>query len=473
MKTMQKNGTANQFTPRAARRAAKGGRQVVSGLLVMATLLAGSASVQASPMGFGNELGRHIPPYAPVRFAVISDPHLYSTRLGDSGAAFEAYLAQDPKLLRESEAILESALESVIRQKVRFVIIPGDLTKDGELVNHVLMAYHLAKLERRGIQVFVVPGNHDLNNPEAVVFRGPATQRIASVNAQSFRTIYQRFGFGQAIDQDRHSLSYVAEPVRGLWLLALDSTDSEQNEQLGHPKVGGKLSPETLAWVLAKLQQAQARGKKVIAFMHHGVNLNFLPQPMLFPDYLVTDWPVIGAQLNAAGLKAVFTGHYHSQDAAFPLDATGALVPGGLCDVETSSLVAFPCAYRVVTLHGDGRLDIASHRVTQIRAQTGGRPFQQYAEADLRTRLPALAAYRLETEFGVPHAEATLLAPYVADALIAGYAGDEMPDTPTRGFLDGLVGSPEPMHSLGMLLYGLWTDLRPGDNNLVLQLGGN
>jgi hypothetical protein len=439
----------------------------------MVALLAWPASVRAGAMGGGGNGHKHRPPPSPVRFAVISDPHLYSARLGVSGAAFEAYLNQDPKLLRESEAILESALDNVIGQKVSFVIIPGDLTKDGELVNHVLMASHLAKLERHGIQVFVVPGNHDLNNPDAVVFSGQATHRIATVNAQYFSTIYQRFGFGQAIDRDRHSLSYVAEPVRGLWLLAVDSTDSEHNEQLGHPKVGGKLSPETLAWVLAKLEQAQARGKKVIAFMHHGVNANSLPQPVLFPDYLVTDWPVIGARLNAAGLKVVFTGHYHSQDAAFPLDGIGTPVLGGLCDVETSSLSAFPCAYRIVTMHGDGRLDIASHRVTRVLARTGGLPFQQYAEADLRTRLPALATYQLETGFGVPHEQAVQLAPFVADALIAGYAGDEAPNAATRGFLDGLMGSPEPLHSLGMLLYGLWTDLPPGDNNLVLQLGGN
>jgi hypothetical protein len=46
----------------------------------------------------------------------------------------------------------------------------------------------------------------------------------------------------------------------GIWLLAIDSTDTAQNQELGHPRVGGKLSPNTLAWILAKVQQAKDKG---------------------------------------------------------------------------------------------------------------------------------------------------------------------------------------------------------------------
>ncbi len=114
----------------------------------------------------------------PVRFSVISDPHLYDVRLGTTGSAFEAYLNQDPKLLKESEAILDSALASVAQAGVKFLIIPGDLTKDGEIVSHVLMAQHLAKLRQQGIQVFVVPGNHDINNPDAAAYLGDTTRPV-------------------------------------------------------------------------------------------------------------------------------------------------------------------------------------------------------------------------------------------------------------------------------------------------------
>ena len=45
------------------------------------------------------------PVIQPARFAVVSDAHLYDTRLGDSGAAFEAYLAQDPKFISTQQEI--------------------------------------------------------------------------------------------------------------------------------------------------------------------------------------------------------------------------------------------------------------------------------------------------------------------------------------------------------------------------------
>ena len=53
--------------------------------------------------------------------------------------------------VRESRAAFWSALAAVAAEKPRFLIIPGDLTKDGELVNHLLMAQKLARLEAQGV----------------------------------------------------------------------------------------------------------------------------------------------------------------------------------------------------------------------------------------------------------------------------------------------------------------------------------
>lgn len=409
------------------------------------------------------------PPPPSARFAVISDPHLYDTRLGASGAAFEAYEAADPKMLRESEAILNSAIDSVIQQHVDFVIIPGDLTKDGELRDHVFMAQHLQKLEQHGIQVFVVPGNHDINNPDAVAYVGDGTRPVPNVSPQQFRAIYQRFGYGQAIMRDPHSLSYVAEPARGLWLLGIDSCKYEESRELGYPVVGGRILPETMEWIQSVMQQAQTHNKRVIAFMHHGVNQHFFGEAQLFPDYLVDDWAVTSLQLAGAGLKVIFTGHYHSQDAAWLVDQT--LTPlSPLCDVETGSLVQYPCAFRTVTVGSDGLMDIQSQRVTTIHANTGGIPFQDYAYNFLAPRLLALTTAQLMTQFQLPEADAAQVAPLVTQALIANYAGDEMPSQQTQMIIGGLVGNPEPMHTLGLMLGGIWMDLPPGDNQLTLNL---
>jgi len=404
-------------------------------------------------------------PGGPVSFVVISDPHLYNARLGTSGSALEEYLfAGDPKLVKESEAVLEAALAQVAELGVRFVIISGDLTKDGEIASHVLLAQHLQKLEQAGIEVFVVPGNHDINNSRAVAYLGDMTRPVPNTSPETFRALYQRFGYGQAIGRDRASLSYVAEPAPGLWLLAIDSAKYQ-----GDPAdwIGGRISAETMTWILATLQDAQAKGKRVIAFLHHGVNAHFLPEPVLFPDYLLDDWPIVSAQLAAAGLQVVFTGHYHSQDAAYPLNQQ--LEPQlTLCDVETGSLVQYPCAFRVVTV-GETALNIRSVRVEQIDAFTGGLPFQQYAEAFLRIHMEPEVIARLEALLFFSHDEASQLAPVVIDALVANYVGDEAPTQGTLVTIRELASSPDPRRQqLAMLLAGIWTDLPPADNQLVV-----
>ena len=149
-------------------------------------------------------------PEEDLPIAVISDTHLYdSSELGSTGEAFEDYLNSDRKMLVESEAILDAALEEIAQSDVKYLLIPGDLTKDGEEVNHQLMADKLAAFEAEtGIQVFVINGNHDISNANAVRFEGDTTVPVATVDTQEFRSIYAQFGYDEAVAQDPNSLSY-------------------------------------------------------------------------------------------------------------------------------------------------------------------------------------------------------------------------------------------------------------------------
>jgi hypothetical protein len=100
-------------------------------------------------------------------------------------------------------------------------------------------------------------------------------------------------------------------------------------------------------------------------------------------------------------------------------------------------------------------------------------PFQQYALEFLQARLPAIATYQLMTLFHLPQDQAAQVAPLVSAALIANYAGDEAPDAQTVAMLNGFVAGEEPLHTLGLMLWGLWADLPPGDNQLVIPFVGN
>ncbi len=435
--------------------------KTLASIAVLAGL--GAAMTPAHADGF-----RPTPPhFRQTRFAVFSDPHYYNPALGTTGAAFELYLARDRKLLRESEAILDSAIDSIIATRVDFVIIPGDLTKDGELLNHLGMARRLARLERAGIQTFVVPGNHDVNNPHAEAYDGDSAIPVRSVSPRQFAMIYARSGYGRAVDRDPHSLSYVAEPVRGLWLLALDSADYSENEALGEPVTAGRLSAGTQAWALKKLAQAKLRGKQVIAMMHHGLLEHFTGQSQLFSDYLVQDWQTVSKTLGNAGLRTVFTGHFHAQDVT-----TVTWVKDGksrsLTDVETGSLVTSPCPFRIVTVDRDGGLSIESRRVETVDFDLGGVPFPDYAAGFLYNGLLGITTYQLINDFGLSPAQAADLAPPIAGGFVAHYAGDETP-TPELLGLIGYLKSLDPVSAqLGYYLEGVWTDLAPEDNSIVL-----
>jgi len=73
------------------------------------------------------------PPYPAVKFVVFSDPHLYNPSLGTTGEEFEKHMHAQMRLINYSEDILKAVNEIIINSDSDFVIITGDLTKDGNM----------------------------------------------------------------------------------------------------------------------------------------------------------------------------------------------------------------------------------------------------------------------------------------------------------------------------------------------------
>ena len=405
------------------------------------------------------------------RFAVISDPHFYDSDLGTSGSAFEAYLAGDRKMLRESEAILESAIANIKIQQPDFVIISGDLTKDGEQSSHLELADHLAEIEKSGIEVFVIPGNHDINNPHAVAFNGDQTVPVDHVAPEEFADIYGPFGYDQAIARDPNSLSYVAEPVDGVWLFGIDSCKYNNNLANGYPETSGAISELTMNWILDKLFEAKMRNKTVAGFMHHGVLEHYTGQSIMYADYVVENWQTVSETLASAGLQLIFTGHYHAND------ITQSNAPeNNLSDVETGSLVTYPSPYRMVDLHGHNAAAVTTHYIDTIDYDIGGLSFAEYSSQFLYQGISVMANYLLtlppeQGGFALSEEEAQEAAPFVAKTFMAHYAGDERPDPAILGLLQQyLTSSDQRYQGLGQALGSMWTDLAPSDNSAVLTL---
>lgn len=59
------------------------------------------------------------------------------------------------------------------------LLISGDLTKDGEREGHEALAGILERFEEEtGAQVYITPGNHDLNNSNAMNFNTDSGEAV-------------------------------------------------------------------------------------------------------------------------------------------------------------------------------------------------------------------------------------------------------------------------------------------------------
>ena len=209
--------------------------------------------------------------YPNTNIVVFSDPHYYDPSLGTDGSAFIEYLNHDRKLLKESRELLETTIKTISQGKSEIVLIPGDLTKDGTRISHNKFAEYMAELENSGKKVYVVPGNHDVSNPQSYSFQDSLEVLVENISPADFSEIYSEFGYNEAIYRDSNSLSYIAEPVDGLWLFALDACRYEENIEGEHAVTGGKFKEETLVWINEMLDRSLVEEKVIIGMMHHGI----------------------------------------------------------------------------------------------------------------------------------------------------------------------------------------------------------
>jgi UDP-2,3-diacylglucosamine pyrophosphatase LpxH len=423
-----------------------------------------NTKTDAPPSG----LTKSVLSYPDTRFLVASDLHFYDTSLGIEGKAMQKYLDEDRKLLVLSEEIIGTAIAKMAMEEADFLLVPGDLTKDGERICHEGVARYLKTLTDAGKKVFVVPGNHDINNPGSVRFVGDNTEPVPSIDPVAFKQIYKEFGYGQAIAQDPDSLSYVAEPVPGLLLLALDSNRYKENRPDRHSITDGVFSKLTLSWIKTQLKAARGSKKPMIVMLHHGIMEHYPANEKFYDQYLIDDYEDFATLLASYGVRMVFTGHFHAQD------ITSKTIPlkenknkaHRIFDIETGSLATAPCPYRVVNI-GDNQAKISSKFITAIPSM--GEGFKEYADTYLfettrKLTNATLARYKVSPD------QMNLINSQVATAYSTHLNGDEAsPGTSidTQGFgtwLKFIAWMQED------LLEGWHTDLAPQDNTLAIDL---
>lgn len=427
--------------------------------LVMMVASVASASGIYARSGYSGEL----------RFAVLSDIHVFDTSLiVNHGEAFEDYLVNDRKMLIESKAIVNEALRQIVAERPDFVLISGDLTKDGELLCHRYVADSiLGTLKENGIQALVVPGNHDINNPHAAIFDGKGKTRTTTISRNEFAEIYADYGYSGAIARDPASLSYVYQINDSLRVLALDACRYEENDfERDICLWQGRLRQATVNFAIAQLEDARAKGIKVIGLMHHGVLEHWKYQNTMLPGYVIDDYKRITKQLAKAGLKVVFTGHAHVQDAI-----SHSWGRHSITDIETGSTVSYPIPYRMAYIARDS-MHIETRLITSVPDLDRATSLTDYSAGMLHTIARSMIAGMLpETIDADTRQEATDM---LSEYFVRYTLGDEYMTDADRKAIKQMAKRIARKSVKWSVVFreaskALLQDNRPGDNKLSVE----
>ena len=270
-------------------------------------------------------------------------------------------------MLTQSVELLDSVSSHISFFQPQAIFITGDLTKDGEKVSHKLLVdRYLKPLREQGIRVFVIPGNHDVNNPHAKIYDGNKTKRTTTISAGDFARIYNDYGYGEALAIDPHSLSYVVQLDPKTRLVAVDACRYEDNSfDKDICVTAGRIKPQTMQFIKTETDKAHKLGMEVVMMMHHGIVSHFDWQDKIMKEYLVADWKKQAKRIVKMGIKVCFTGHFHAQDISQKY---------GLTDVETGSTVSYPHPYRLIDIDtSKGTMHIHSDRVYTLGSMAGNK----------------------------------------------------------------------------------------------------
>lgn len=280
--------------------------------------------------------------FAQERVMVIADPHVLASSLVEEGAAMDKMMAGQRKMLDLSEVAFTALVDTALLHKPALVLIPGDLTKDSEVASHDVVVEQLSRLQSAGINTLVIPGNHDIGG-KAFAYRGGESVPVESLSDSEWENKYAMV-YEQALAKDPNSHSYVAEPLRGVTVLGIDAS---------HEDGEGYLSDETLAWVLAQADEANAKGNMILAMCHWQV-LEHVDDGGMITDISarLQAADTIRDELMAHGVHMLLTGHVHVNSISTYRD-TIAVIGDSIVEISTGSPITYPCPYRWLTIASD------------------------------------------------------------------------------------------------------------------------
>ncbi|MBQ3149707.1 MAG: metallophosphoesterase [Clostridia bacterium] len=302
---------------------------------------------------------------APLQIGIISDIHYYGETIsGNYCDAYMDYVENGSRQQYQTTALLDSAFTALYEHAkengMKYVLVPGDLTLNGEYLNHVEFAQKLREFEEKtGLKVFVTNGNHDINNYRGFSFENGTKEEARICTPEEFREIYADFGYDDAYHTFTPSsgkagmLSYSAQLDGKYRLIVMDTnkysadfTDKGEDKQ----ETGGAISDELYEWVLAEIEDAKENGETPIGMAHHGFSEHYDLQSEIFTLFLIEDWQEKTEAFADAGMNFVLTGHMHDVSVTETVSDNGNV----LYDISTPSLTGFPNYFREILFDNTG-----------------------------------------------------------------------------------------------------------------------
>lgn len=349
------------------------------------------------------------------------------------------------RIFNENYFAFLKALDDIARKGIKIVAMPGDFSDDGQAYNlrglhKILDKYH----EQYGIEFYMTTGNHDPVGPfrqdagkddflgqnglplgiyskENIgkTDRKIITKDIAESGYLEILDELKDFGFypkkkdlfwstpftkysfedysyEQALQNADYAkrmydiaegfpvpdLSYVAEPVKGVWLMAIDGNtyipknlnESPQNPgnykgaSIGYNNVL-TYKKHIIEWVKRTMAEAKKNGKTVIAFTHYPmIDFNDGATPELKKLLGEKKWQMervpeeeVAQAFAEAGLQIHFAGHMHINDTGIK-NGNGKM----LVNVQVPSLAAYIPAYKILTLYSPDRMEVQTEVLNEV-----------------------------------------------------------------------------------------------------------
>ena len=270
---------------------------------------------------------------AETKLMVVSDLHYLEPSLYQGSELFLRVLRNgDGKITQCGEELLSALYQEILFEQPNALIVTGDLTYNGEKISHEALAAWFRTVEDAGVDVWVIPGNHDINMTNPIGFADGMYYGVEAASPEAFAAIYADY-----VEPGEAGFSYIAKISDGLWVAMTDVAWYQAQAQ-----TFGLFTGSHAAWLEEALKNARAAGAQVVTATHHSLltHTEFSKE-----SFLMFGNESMAALARAYGVKLNLSGHMHIQHIARE---------DGLADAALGAFCIWPHRYALVTLGDDG-----------------------------------------------------------------------------------------------------------------------